>query len=89
MIQLPYKKKFVEIPDIKTDEILDYLNLEYGLIDTNQQITASDLNFVGLKDINDFEMLIWKIRNKNVCVVVRAYENSYIIEMDKLSEFEF
>ena len=31
MIELPYRKKFVDVPDIDKQELADYFNVEFGL----------------------------------------------------------
>ncbi len=85
MIQLPYRKKFVVIPDIDRQELADYFNIELGTGSSNagdNVHSGDDFEYLGVFEIDGYERMFWQVRGKDLCATVRPYEDTFIIEMD-------
>lgn len=80
MIELPYRKKFSNVPEIDKQELADYFNLELGL-DAEENL-ADDFNYLGIFEVDGYERMFWSIKGKDICATVRPYEDTFIIEMD-------
>lgn len=86
MIELPYKEKFTVLPDVPIEELVSYFNLELGLTDLKEKLAATDFEYLGLYIVDGFERLVWAVEGYDMCAVVKAYEDSYILEMDSYPE---
>lgn len=87
MIELPYKEHFTQMPDIDVHELVDYFNREYGLEGVDKkQLFAEDFEYLGLFEVDGFERIYWLIKGQEIGAVIRPFEDSYIIEMDKVPD---
>ena len=83
-VELPYRKKFMELPAIEMREILDYFNLELSPQEAN--LDESCFEYSGVYEVDGYERMCWKVRGKDLYAVVRPFEDSYIIEMDSMPD---
>ncbi|MFL0809357.1 MAG: hypothetical protein K6L76_02985 [Agarilytica sp.] len=74
----------MDLPENVEHQIVDYLNLEYGIYQEDKKIRVGDLTFDGEKKIDGKEVRYWKFpcSEKSGCwATVEEYEGSILISM--------
>lgn len=84
-MEMPYEKKFKELPNTNGKDIADYFNLEFGLeFDENaKKYTEDDFRKIGMfLNAEGVETIYWSVSGKvNLWAVVQPYDGSSILSM--------
>lgn len=87
MIDLPFKARFDELPEIDPVQLAEYFNLEFGVSPDNPKespFIATDFSYIGVHQVNNIETMFWSVKGRDICATVQPYEDSYMIAMDQL-----
>ena len=74
----------MDLPTNIEIQIIDYLNMEYGIYKEAEKLNTSDLNFIGSTFKDGKEIKYWKYpcSDRNGCwATVEEYEDGYMISV--------
>ena len=80
-MDLPYKSKFENIPEIELNQLVDYFNLEFATQNENDKFVDTDFIYEGIHTIDGIDTMCWSVKNCKTYALVKPFEDSYIIEM--------
>ena len=84
MVELPYHRESSEVPDIDVDDLVQYFNLEFGIDDSGPSENAfksGDFSYIGIRKIDGYEMMLWRVDKCQVHASVQPFEDGYITGM--------
>ena len=85
MIELPYKDKFDEVPDVDSQELANYFNVELslGASPDSPELGPEDFSYLGIFITQGRETMVWAVKGHEICATAQPYEDTYLIAMDR------
>ena len=84
MVELPFKERFSELPEVDLQEIANYFNLELALGSEGSpgKLSPNDFMYLGVYRVQGRETMVWEVKGLDICATVQPYEDTYLIAMD-------
>lgn len=84
MVELPFKDRFSELPEVDLQEVANYFNLELtlGFEGSSKKLSPKDFTYLGVYRLQGRETMVWEVKGLDICATVQPYEDAYLIAMD-------
>lgn len=84
MIELPYRDKFDDIPEVDPQELANYFNVELSLRSdaASPELGPEDFSYLGIFMSQGRETMVWAVKGHDICATAQPYEGTYLIAMD-------